>query len=61
MIGLGLSICQDAQPDLFMSTPQFFTGIDPDSYRRVTLGVDILILDRRTQRIIDVVHDLLRP
>jgi hypothetical protein len=27
----------------------------------VTLGVDILILDRRTQRIIDIVHDILRP
>jgi len=33
----------------------------PDSYRRVTLGVDILILDRRTQRIMDIVHDILRP
>jgi len=27
----------------------------------VTLGVDILILDRRTQRIVDIVHDILRP
>jgi hypothetical protein len=33
----------------------------PDSYQRVTLGVDILILDRRTQRIVDIVHDILRP
>ncbi|HEX4602570.1 MAG TPA: hypothetical protein VH724_01120 [Candidatus Angelobacter sp.] len=33
----------------------------PDTYRRVTLGVDILILDRRTQRIVDIVHDILRP
>jgi hypothetical protein len=33
----------------------------PDTYARVTLGVDILILDRRTQRIMDVVHDILRP
>jgi hypothetical protein len=33
----------------------------PETYARVTLGVDILILDRRTQRIVDVVHDLLRP
>jgi hypothetical protein len=33
----------------------------PDTYRRVTLGVDILILDRRTQRIVDVIHDILRP
>lgn len=33
----------------------------PDIYRRVTLGADILILDRRTQRIVDIVHDILRP
>ncbi len=33
----------------------------PGTYARVTLGVDILILDRRTQRIIDVVRDILRP
>ena len=33
----------------------------PDTYRRVTLGVDILILDRRTQRIVDIVHDILGP
>src|SRR5262249_57976422 len=33
----------------------------PDGYRRVTLGVDILILDRRTQRIVDIVRDILRP
>jgi hypothetical protein len=33
----------------------------PDTYARVTLGVDILILDRRTQRIMDIVHDILRP
>lgn len=33
----------------------------PDGYRRVTLGVDILILDRRTQRIMDIVRDILRP
>jgi hypothetical protein len=33
----------------------------PDTYCRVTLGVDILILDRRTQRIVDIVHDILRP
>jgi hypothetical protein len=33
----------------------------PDTYQRVTLGVDILILDRRTQRIVDIVHDILRP
>jgi len=33
----------------------------PDTYTRVTLGVDILILDRRTQRIMDIVHDIIRP
>jgi hypothetical protein len=33
----------------------------PETYARVTLGVDVLILDRRTQRIVDVIHDLLRP
>jgi hypothetical protein len=33
----------------------------PTTYSRVTLGMDILILDRRTQRIIDIVHDILRP
>jgi hypothetical protein len=33
----------------------------PDTYSRVTLGVDILILDRRTQRIVDIVRDILRP
>lgn len=33
----------------------------PDEYSRVTLGVDILILDRRTQRIMDIVRDILRP
>ena len=32
----------------------------PDGYRRVVLGVDILILDRRTQRIMDIVRDILR-
>lgn len=33
----------------------------PPDYRRVTLGVDILIVNRRTQRILDIVHDILRP
>jgi hypothetical protein len=33
----------------------------PSTCSRVTLGVDILILDRRTQRILDIVHDILRP
>jgi hypothetical protein len=33
----------------------------PETYARVTLGVDILILDRRTQRIMDIVYDILRP
>jgi hypothetical protein len=33
----------------------------PSTCSRVTLGMDILILDRRTQRIMDIVHDILRP
>lgn len=33
----------------------------PESYQRVTIGVDVLIRDRRTQRIMDVIHDVLRP
>jgi len=33
----------------------------PESYQRVTIGVDVLIRDRRTQRIMDVIHDILRP
>jgi len=33
----------------------------PGPYSRVTLGVDIMILDRRTQRIVDIVRDILRP
>ena len=33
MIGLGLLSCQDAVRDLFMSSPDLFSGIDPDSYR----------------------------
>ncbi len=33
----------------------------PGGYRRVTLGVDVLILDRKTQRIMDIIYDVLRP
>lgn len=33
----------------------------PDGYGRVVLGVDVLILNRKTQRIMDVIHDILRP
>jgi hypothetical protein len=33
----------------------------PSIYRRGTIGVDVVILDRRTQRIVDIVHDVLRP
>jgi len=33
----------------------------PETCRRVTLGVDILIVDRRSQRILDIIHDILRP
>jgi len=35
MIGLGLTSCQDAASDLFMSSPPLFTRIDPDTYRHV--------------------------
>ncbi len=31
----------------------------PPVYRRVILGADIIILDRRTQKIMDIVHDIL--
>lgn len=31
----------------------------PDNCRRVVLGVDIIILDRRRQKILDIVHDIL--
>ena len=31
----------------------------PSVYRRVVLGADIIILDRRTQKIMDIVHDIL--
>ncbi len=31
----------------------------PTIYRRGALGVDIVILDRRTQKIVDIVHDIL--
>ncbi|HEU5402737.1 MAG TPA: hypothetical protein VFU86_15355 [Terriglobales bacterium] len=30
-------------------------------YRRGIIGMSVVIIDRRTQRIMDVVHDLLRP
>ena len=33
----------------------------PETCRRVTLGVDILIIDRHSQRILDIIHDILRP
>lgn len=33
----------------------------PADYRRVTLGVDILIVNRKTQRIMDIAYDILRP
>lgn len=33
----------------------------PGGYVRAVIGVDVIILDRRTQRIVDVIHDLLRP
>lgn len=33
----------------------------PDIYRRGTIGTDAIIVDTRTQRIIDVVHAVLNP
>ncbi len=33
----------------------------PSIYRRATIGMDVVILDRRTERIVDVIHDILRP
>jgi len=33
----------------------------PPIYRRGTIGVDAVILDGRTQRIVDIVYDILRP
>ena len=33
----------------------------PTIYRRATIGRDVIILDTRTQRIIDVIHDIFDP
>lgn len=33
----------------------------PSSYHRVLIGEIAIILDRRSQRIMDVIHDVLRP
>ena len=33
----------------------------PGGYGRVLLGQIAIILDRRTQRIVDIIHDVLRP
>src|SRR5579859_7467728 len=33
----------------------------PDTCRRVILGQIAIILDRRTQRILDIIHDVLNP
>jgi hypothetical protein len=33
----------------------------PSGYSRVSIGVDVLILDRRTQRVVDIIYDVLRP
>lgn len=33
----------------------------PSVYRRGVIGVDVVILDRRTQRIVDIIHDILAP
>ncbi len=33
----------------------------PDIYQRGSIGGSVVIIDRRTQRIMDVIHDILRP
>ena len=33
----------------------------PDIYVRGTIGSDVVILNRRTQRIMDIIHDIVRP
>lgn len=33
----------------------------PDIYVRATIGSDVVILNRRTQRIMDIIHDIVRP
>ena len=33
----------------------------PDIYRRGSIGGSVVIIDRRTQRILDVIHDIIRP
>jgi hypothetical protein len=33
----------------------------PDNYHRVVLGQIAIILDRRTQRIVDIIHDITAP
>lgn len=33
----------------------------PDIYRRGSIGGSIVIIDRRTQRIMDVINDIIRP
>jgi hypothetical protein len=33
----------------------------PDIYRRGSIGGSVVIIDRRTQRIMDVIHDIIRP
>ncbi|MDT8067470.1 MAG: hypothetical protein ROO76_04820 [Terriglobia bacterium] len=33
----------------------------PDIYQRGYIGASVVIIDRRTQRIMDVIHDILRP
>ena len=32
-----------------------------DIYRRGTIGESVVLIDRRTQRVIDVIHDIVRP
>lgn len=47
---------QNFPPELDRQLPPL-----PDNYRRVIVAQDAIILDRRTQRILDVIHDVVRP
>jgi len=33
----------------------------PAIYRRGSIGQDVVIVDTRTQRVLDIIHDILRP
>jgi len=33
----------------------------PNIYVRGSIGTDVVILNRQTQRVVDIIHDILRP